>query len=63
VSEKLDREYIGRLAEEIKVLKEALVEIQKSNRMNNDLDAYLFDLADWALGKENKKPNPVDYGI
>ena len=31
---------------------EALREINKYNRIHNDLEAYLFDLAEWGMGDE-----------
>lgn len=40
----------------------ALLEIKNLNRINNDLEAYLYEVAKWGLG-ESEKPNPVDYGI
>lgn len=43
--------------------REALEEIQKYNRIGNDLDAYLYELTEWALGKQKDKPNPKDYGV
>ena len=43
--------------------REALEEIQKYNRIGNDLDAYLYELTEWALGKQEEKPNPKNYGV
>lgn len=42
---------------------EALKEIVSLNRLRNDLDAYLFTLANWGLGKEEKRPVPKDFGL
>jgi hypothetical protein len=42
---------------------EALEEIKKYNRLRNDLDAYLYEVADWGLGIRKEPPNPEDYGI
>ena len=49
--------------EEIKRLKEALSIYQKYNRLNNDLDDYLFEIGKWGLDEVSQKPNPKDYGI
>jgi len=48
--------------EEIKTLKEVLVEIRGHNRIKTDLEAYLFKLAGWAIGINKKKPNIKEYG-
>ena len=40
----------------------ALIEINKFNRINDDIEAYLFNIAKWGLG-EAEKPDPKDYGI
>lgn len=42
---------------------EALKIIIHYNRINNDLDRYLLDLAKWGLGRLPDKPNIKDYGI
>lgn len=34
----------------------------KYNRISNDLGAYLFDVAEWGMGKRDR-PNPADFGI
>ncbi len=41
----------------------ALAEIIKHNKIENDLQSYLYDVADWGLGKLKYKPNPKDYGV
>ena len=40
---------------------EALEEINKYNRLGNDLDSYLFDLAEWGMGERDKRPNPKSF--
>lgn len=47
----------------LKRAKEALKEIQKYNRISNDLDAYIWEMARYGLWQEENKPNPKDYGI
>jgi len=49
--------------EDIQILTEALREYQRFNRIGNDLDAYLYKLAEYALGESEIKPHPEDYGI
>ena len=39
----------------------ALKEIQKRNRLRNDLDAYLYEVVNYGLGNQ-EKPDPADYG-
>jgi len=46
----------------IKDAKVALEEIKKYNRINNDLESYLFAVANWGLGKE-EKPIISNWGI
>ena len=41
----------------------ALEEVRRLNRLRNDLDDYLFELAEWGLGKQEYAPNPADYGV
>ena len=41
----------------------ALKEIQKYNNLHNDLDTYLFEIAEWGLGIRVIKPSPVDYSL
>lgn len=50
-------------AGEIERLRAALAEINGFNRIHNDLEAYLFDLAQYALGDTQKKPERSTYGI
>ena len=42
---------------------EALEEIKKRNRLRNDLDAYLYEVANWGLGIREDAPDPEDYGV
>lgn len=42
---------------------EALKIIQAFNGMRNDLDAYLYDIAEWGLGKRKDKPKKEDFGL
>lgn len=44
-------------------LRAALVEIKGFNRLRNDLDAYLFEVAKYALGETDEKPSKKDYGL
>jgi hypothetical protein len=44
-------------------LVEAIGILRKFNPLHHDLDAYLFEVTEWALGKIKDKPNPKDYGI
>jgi hypothetical protein len=48
--------------EKIQRLEEALSEHQRFNRIGNDLDSYLWNMAEWAFGRE-EKPNPESYGL
>ena len=43
-------------------MRAALEIIMKNNHMRNDLEAYLFYIARWGLGK-GPKPNPKHFGI
>ena len=40
----------------------ALGKYQEYNDLRDDLDAYLYALAQWALGLEKTKPDSEDYG-
>ena len=42
---------------------EAILIIEKYNHINNDLQAYLHEIAEWGLGEKSEKPNPKDYGL
>jgi len=44
-------------------LTEAINTIQEFNNLNNDLDAYLYDVAEYALGNIDTKPDPKDFGL
>lgn len=41
----------------------ALKIIQEFNRLHNDKEAYLYEVAEWGLGARRTKPNPEDFGI
>ena len=41
----------------------ALAEINKHNPIHNDLEAYLFDLAEWGMYKSEKRPLPKSFGL
>lgn len=43
-------------------MKEALEILKRYNRLRNDLDAYLYDIIEWAL-EDKPKPNPKNFGI
>lgn len=40
-----------------------LKEINRFNRINNDLEAYLHDLAEWAIEGDGERPNPESFGL
>lgn len=42
---------------------EALREINFYNRIGNDLDSYLFELAEWGTGEIDERPQPAAYGL
>jgi len=52
---------IKELEDKVANMKEALEINKKYNHIRNDLDAYLFDLIEWALGNE-EKPEPYEEG-
>ena len=41
----------------------AITILQKYNRIHNDLEAYLWEVAEWGSGIRKDKPNPKDYGV
>ena len=41
----------------------AIKELLHYNRIANDLDAYLADVAGWGLGDMSEKPKSSDYGL
>ena len=57
--------YIDYLESKNKRKGEALNEYQKYNQIRNDLDAYLFEMGEWALGNDilKKRPDSKNYGI
>jgi hypothetical protein len=48
---------------EIKKLKEALETHSEFNNLNNDKDAYLYAVCQWALGVDKDKPVKEDFGL
>lgn len=59
-------EYIAelqRLGAIIKRQAQALDEINRFNRIRNDLDAYLWEVAKHGLGQIEEKPKREDYGL
>ena len=47
----------------MKEAEQALEEIKRFNRLRGDLDAYLYEVANWGLGLRKGKPVPEDYSI
>lgn len=41
----------------------ALVEILKYNRIGNDEDAYLYEIAHWGMGNCTPRPDPSEFGL
>ncbi len=48
---------------QVEKCKIALREIQKYNPMASGLDAYLYDVAEWALENIPDKPNPKHFRL
>lgn len=48
---------------EIKKLKEVVATYNEFNNLNNDKDAYLYAMGQWALGVDNDKPVKEDFGL
>ena len=48
---------------EVEKMRDALKIHNKFNPIRNDLDAYLFELADYALGNNQKAPSQEDFGV
>ena len=44
-------------------LKEALEAYHRFNPLHNDLEAYLWDMGEWALNDLEKKPDPEEFGL
>ena len=42
---------------------EAIRIVMKYNRLHNDLDAYLYEICEWAIGEVPLKPKAEDFGI
>jgi hypothetical protein len=55
--------HIRELEESTERLGTALTEIKRFNRIHNDLESYLFDLAEWGLGERDDRPVPSKYGV
>jgi hypothetical protein len=41
----------------------ALREIMRFNHLNTDLDAYLFEMAEWGMEIVEDRPRPESYGV
>lgn len=41
----------------------ALKEIKKYNPLHNDLEAYLYDMAEWGMGNLEVRPSPSIFGL
>jgi hypothetical protein len=52
----------GAVIDSIRKVYIALNEYTKYNRLRNDLDAYLYEMYEWAI-EGGKKTNPKDYGV
>lgn len=48
---------------EVEKLKIALAEIRSYNHIRNDLEAYLYQLANWGMEDVKDRPVPSDYGL
>lgn len=44
-------------------LEYAVEEHRKYNHIHNDLEAYLWEVIEYATGKTQEKPNRDDYGL
>ena len=53
----------GELARAFLRAYKALEIINQYNHINNDLQAYLFDLGEWGMGKIEHEPSPADFGL
>jgi hypothetical protein len=49
--------------ESLIIARDALRVLMSYNRMRNDLEAYLYAVAQYGLGEIEKQPNPEDYGV
>jgi hypothetical protein len=56
-------EQVAMMEKERAELLGALEEIQGYNMRRNDLELYLFDVAEWGLGRRTIRPDPAWYGI
>mgnify|MGYP001605110672 CR=1 FL=1 len=41
----------------------ALEETNRFNSIHNDIEAYLFDVAEWGMGRGKEKPDPKVFGV
>ncbi len=57
------RASVRELQQTVLRLRTALVEIDRYNGVNNDLDAYLAEVAKWGLGEIEEKPDRQSYGV
>lgn len=51
------------MAQELAITRAALAEIRRFNRLRTDLDAYLYEVINYGLGKRKEAPLPSDYGL
>jgi hypothetical protein len=51
------------LIEELKKAKQALIILRNYNSVHNDLESYLYGVADWGLGEIDREPSPEHYGL
>ena len=54
---------LGELARAFLRAHAALQEINRYNRMHNDLEAYLFEIAKWGMGETEEHPKPESFGL
>ena len=52
-----------KLAYELARAHEALIKIKEYNHIHNDLEAYLFHVAEWGLGTREERPDPKSFGL
>ena len=61
--ENLQKFEIARWLEKIARLEKAVKLYQYYNHINNDLQAYQYEMGEWALGLSDKEPVPQYYGM
>lgn len=54
---------MGELARAFLSARGALAEINSYNHISNDLQAYLFDLAEWGMSESDDRPQPESFGL